>query len=223
MRFLCLHGMGTNGKIFGMQTAAIRYGLGSQHTYEFIDGPLPAPMAPGIEAIAEPDEQCFQYTQNGSLDSGIKALHDLERLVDEEGPFDGVMAFSQGAGLVASFIVHKMQCNPNEERIRPVFRCAIFFCGSVPEDPAASVNGNQRALSFEADGELIGIPTAHIWGANDTLYPTFGPVLSKLCRSDLKDKFIHDGGHEIPGPRNQQAVMKATQVINRAIERAKAL
>ncbi|CAJ2500891.1 Uu.00g037440.m01.CDS01 [Anthostomella pinea] len=83
--------------------------------------------------------------------------------------------------------------------------------------------GRQRELGFEADGEPIGIPTAHIWGANDNLYPTFGPGLSKLCRSDLRDVFIHDGGHEIPGPKDQQAVLEAVQIINRAIERATAL
>ena len=30
-----------------LKTAAIRYELGSEHTYEFIDGAVPAAMAPG--------------------------------------------------------------------------------------------------------------------------------------------------------------------------------
>jgi hypothetical protein len=77
-----------------------------------------------------------------------------------------------------------------------------------------------RLLNFESDGELIEIPTAHIWGASDTLYPTFGPVLSKLCRQELRSVFVHNGGHEIPGARDPEAVLKAAQVIKAAIERA---
>lgn len=45
MHFLCLHGMGTNSRIFEAQTAAIRYTLGSQHTFKFLDGAVPAQMA----------------------------------------------------------------------------------------------------------------------------------------------------------------------------------
>ena len=48
MRFLCLHGMGTNSRIFEAQTAAIRYLLGSEHTFEFIDGAVPTAMAPSM-------------------------------------------------------------------------------------------------------------------------------------------------------------------------------
>ncbi|KAI0552829.1 serine hydrolase FSH [Xylaria curta] len=220
MRFLCLHGMGTNSRIYEMQTAAIRYGLDSQHTYEFIDGTVPTVAAHGIESIAGPNEEFLQYSDPESLESVAKALYDLEKLVDEEGPFDGVMAFSSGAALVASLMVHKLQKDPEKERLNPVFRCAIFLCGGPPEDPLGAISGQRRRMDFESDGEIIRIPTAHIWGANDQLYPTFGPVLSRLCCSDLRSDYIHDGGHEIPGPKDPKAVIKAVHVINRAIERA---
>jgi len=39
--------MGTNSRIFEMQTATIRYALGNQHIYEFVDGSFPATMADG--------------------------------------------------------------------------------------------------------------------------------------------------------------------------------
>ena len=46
MRWLCLHGMGTNSRIFEAQTAAIRYAMGQEHSFEFVDGAAPAKMAP---------------------------------------------------------------------------------------------------------------------------------------------------------------------------------
>lgn len=75
-------------------------------------------------------------------------------------------------------------------------------------------------LSVEEDGEVIQIPTAHIWGANDLTYPKFGKVLSKLCREDSRAIYIHPGGHEIPGPKNEDALQNAIRVIKRTIERA---
>ncbi|KAI0015068.1 serine hydrolase-domain-containing protein [Xylariomycetidae sp. FL0641] len=203
-----------------MQTAAVRYHLGGDHSYEFIDGAVPADMAPGIESFHMSDEQCLQYVDMQSSEGGLRALRDLETLVDEEGPFDGVMGFSQGAALAASLIVHKMRkaSRTERQRQRPVFRFAVFFCGGIPYDASTQP---LRPLSFEADGPLIDIPTAHIWGANDQLYPSFGVVLSSLCRPDRKTDFIHPGGHEVPGPKDLDAVLMSTRAINRAIELAK--
>ncbi|ROV86859.1 hypothetical protein VMCG_10814 [Cytospora schulzeri] len=220
MRFLCLHGMGTNSKIFEMQTAAIRHALGSQHSFEFIDGAVPAEMAPGVKAFAGPEDECLQYVDYNSTESCLKGLHDLEKLVDEEGPFDGVMSFSLGATLAASLMVHKLLKDPRMERLQPIFRCAIFFCGGIPEVISEGNHAERRTLSFEADGELIDVPTAHIWGANDQLYPTFGVVLSQLCNENKKSVFVHQGGHEIPGPKDPDSLQQAIRVIKRAIERA---
>ncbi|KAK7745869.1 hypothetical protein SLS53_002587 [Cytospora paraplurivora] len=173
-----------------------------------------------IGLIASPNEEYLQYGDQTSPESYFKALSDLEKFVEEEGPFDGVMAFSQGAGLAAALLIHQLQRAPREAKLRPVFRCAIFFCGGVPEDPSAVYGAARRLMSFEEDGEVIQIPTAHIWGAHDHTYPTFGPVLSKLCSSSQRADFIHHGGHEIPGPRDPDGVLNAVRAIQRAIQRA---
>lgn len=179
-------------------------------------------MCPGVDIISGLEDEYLQYGDHTIPGSYGKALDDLESLVDQEGPFDGVMTFSQGAGLAAALMVRKLRQDPHHARLNPIFRCAIFFCGGVPLDPSISDDGKaaSRLLSFEADGELIHIPSAHIWGAHDRVYPTFGPVLSKLCCSDQRADFIHQGGHEIPGPKDQEGVLNAIRVIQRAIQRA---
>ncbi|KAI4189454.1 MAG: hypothetical protein LQ348_003787 [Seirophora lacunosa] len=192
----------------------------------------------GMESFASSAAEGFlQYAHGSDPASCLRALLDLESYVDEEGPFDGVMAFSQGAGLAASLLISRMQKEPWRARSSPPFRCAVFFSGGVPEDPsdveaAARMAAEQREMTFgeakvaprrlmsvEQDGEIIEIPTAHIWGRADHLYPTFGPVLSQMCKSSQREILVHDGGHEIVGAKDQIALQKAVRVINRTIAR----
>lgn len=126
------------------------------------------------------------------------------------------MAFSQGAGLAASLMIKKIRQDRIQQRLYPMFKFAVFFCGGVPIDP-----GEFRLMDFKHDGELIEIPTAHIWGEADRLYPSFGPVLSHLCkRGGMREIYIHGGGHEIPGPHALDAVAKVVDAVNRTIDRA---
>ncbi|KAL8786453.1 MAG: hypothetical protein Q9213_002769 [Squamulea squamosa] len=203
-------------------------------------------MAPGISPFTSPNSSSFlQYANDHDPSSCWKALKDLEEYIAEEGPFDAVMAFSQGAGLAASLLIHYVQRDAQQAQFSPVFRCAVFFSGGVPEDPRgveaavaiansekggekeesvtttrAEGNIERRLMDGEIDGEVIMIPTAHIWGRNDDLYPTFGPVLSRLCKSSEREVFLHEGGHEIVGAKDPIALEKAVRCIQRAIMRA---
>ncbi|MCJ1352681.1 MAG: hypothetical protein MMC33_002665 [Icmadophila ericetorum] len=176
-------------------------------------------MVAGIESIASKDDDFYAYLDETNVEGCLEALDDLETYIMKEGPFDGVMAFSAGAGFIASLMIRRRRQNPTREHLNPLFKCAIFFSGGVPGE--LSVDGSKIGLlSFDTDGELIEIPTAHIWGANDQLYPTFGPVLSKLCKKETRAVFIHDGGHELPASEDKQAVGKSLEVIGTTIERA---
>lgn len=178
----------------------------------------------GIELYVSKDEEFLKYFDEGSTESCLKTLSDLEAYIEEDGPFDGVIAFSQGAALAASLQIHMVQKDQWQAHLYPLFKCAIFFSGGVPEDPIdMERDGKRRPMNYKDDGEVIGIPTAHIWGRNDTLYPTFGPVLSKLCKVSEREESIHDGGHAIPGPKDPVAVEHAVKMIKRTIGRAEAL
>lgn len=131
------------------------------------------------------------------------------------------MAFSEGAALAAMLMIRKAQQQDSvSQHLRPLFRCAVFFSGGVPADPATLQRGEIRLLDHDIDGELVELPTANIWGQNDMEYPTFGPVLSRLCQAKFRSVSIFDGGHEVPGSRNQAAVMSAVHVIRRTVATA---
>ena len=166
-------------------------------------------------------DQFFQYADESSAQSCIKAIDDLEWYIQNDGPFDGVMAFSQGAGLAATLMVRKIKEDPISQRLSPLFKCAIFFCGAVPEDLfGVAQGGSRRLMSFEDDGQVIEIPSAHIWGRSDQIYPHFGPVLSGMCKKSARADFVHEGGHEVPGPKYPEAVKTAVRCIERTIKRA---
>jgi len=154
-------------------------------------------------------------------ESFVQAITDPEAYVAENGPFDGLMAFSNGASLGASVLVHKLQQDRIQQHLYPLLKFAVLFCGGILEDPRTLLQQNLvRLLDPQTDGEAIGIPTAHIWGVNDTLYPNFGP---DLCRKDMREEYKHHGWHEITGLRDKVDVINSVRVIRRTIERALAV
>lgn len=93
------------------------------------------------------------------------ALDLLDEAIDDEGPFDGVIGFSQGAALAASYMLQ------DAKRVSPrhPFKCAVFFCASMPFDLDSSpftiapdgtarlVGSNQRISAAEV---RVSIPEA---------------------------------------------------------------
>ena len=161
----------------------------------------------GIESISSSQDKYFAYYDVGSEASMQIAQHDLASYIVAEGPFDGVLAFSQGSALVARFLQEQGQGSQPHGHHRasplPTFRCAIFFSGHPPDHDSS-------------DGSApIMIPTVHIWGTNDELDPKYPEQLSNLCKSDCRSVFVHEGGHEIPNARNSDALIHAVHVIRR--------
>ncbi|KAL9088428.1 MAG: hypothetical protein Q9165_006152 [Trypethelium subeluteriae] len=218
MRFLCLHGHGTNGRILEMQISAIRFALGPNHQYDFIDGSLMAPMTPGIEPFVSEEDEFFRYADENSSQSKMESINDLLSFIEEEGPFEGVIGFSSGAILAACVLIHQVQKNAQRTVEKPLFQCAVFFCTGYPEDPADIESDNDSGtLRVEKYGELIQIPTAHIWGVRDSLHPSASLALFRLCRSSVRQSCLHSGGHEIPGSKDPEALESAVRTIKRAI------
>ena len=162
------------------------------------------------------DDEYFEYFDLDSAASIRKALSDLESYMTEEGPFDGVLAFSLGGALAATLLIDKFlqqgQPNPN-----PPFQCAFFLSTAIPYDPTAILKGEIRKIGPTA-GPLIQIPTAHIWGSNDDLGTETCPVLRELCSPHLRTTFVHDLGHDVPGARSQGAMNGTVRAIRRTID-----
>ncbi|PYH68554.1 uncharacterized protein BO88DRAFT_366789 [Aspergillus vadensis CBS 113365] len=165
MRILCLHGAGTNSRIFEIQTAAIRYELGDNHIYDFVEGTVPSKMQPGIDAVALKDEPVYAYFDEHNPQTGFAAYHYLEEYLLEEGPYDGVIAFSQAGTMILTYLIHLAKQDPRAEM--PFKFAIILSITHPPLDYEALQKGRVMTVDLEATKGIIPIPTAHIWGSQD--------------------------------------------------------
>ncbi|KAL2023971.1 hypothetical protein VTK56DRAFT_206 [Thermocarpiscus australiensis] len=127
MRVLCLHGQGTSAYIFKSQTAALRSKLSSKFTFDFVDAPFHCAPAPGIKVLF--DTGHYTWWPKPTINA-IRGAHKwVADYMDEHGPYDAVMGFSQGCSLVSSFLLYHARETPDE----PLpFKAAVFICGGLP-------------------------------------------------------------------------------------------
>ena len=166
----------------------------------------------GIEQLRQSstDIESLAYFDT-NIDSIRAALQDLRDYVVCNGPFDAVLGFSQGASLAASFIAQ--QSLDITQNARHDFRCAVFICGTNGLHTA----GNGRILGVEEDGEIIQIPTVHIFGSKDPLVQE-SLNLSKICDHRSRVMYDHKGGHEVP--RKAALVSEMAACISKALEKS---
>ncbi len=168
----------------------------------------------------------MQYYDALSPESTAAALAQLEAYLEAEGPFDGVIGYSQGATLAATYLIRFAQrrhpaAAAAAAAVPLPFKCAVFFSGGRPVDPRLLDRGELRLIDpAELPGPLLPLPTAGIWGRNDALWPGGGEALWRLCDPAARVRFVHDEGHDIPGSRARDAVAGAVGAIRRTIDRA---
>jgi hypothetical protein len=140
-------------------------------------------------------------------------MNNLERYIEVRGPFDGVIAFSQGSALAATLLVRQARRTPSASNLK----LAVFFSGGIAADPDLLERGLIVPLDSGCAEEIILIPTVHIWGSIENGESEWPPKLLKLCGETLRDDFQHGGGHGIPGSKDHAAVTRIVQLIRRAI------
>ena len=119
------------------------------------------------------------------------ALDYLYNVIEDEGPFDGVIGVSEGASVAATLLIDDIQaCKAKQTQSH--FRCGIFYIGA----PAWSADGTRPWLA-EEHGQVIDLPTCHIMGVNDT-FKEGAKALLEICNSNKARVVLDPGGHRIP-------------------------
>jgi predicted esterase len=148
-KILLLHGWRTSGEILFWQTAAFRYNVGIDVVK--INAPWPAkgPPYPGIAQVY-PNQPYYEWweTKRDSNDipvesSGVeKSLEYVEEFLEENGPFLGVLGFSQGATLT-TLLVEKQ-----ETMSKNWFSFAILIGGAPPLSRYSANVSSFRCISY---------------------------------------------------------------------------
>jgi hypothetical protein len=167
-------------------------------------------------------------TTHRSTDNALKFL---VKIMQERGPFDAIIGYSEGATVAATLLLHE-QRRFKKKGIQPMFKYAIFFAGWPPVDP----DSHSMILSDESEA-MIEIPTCHIskycvfrraWGLNTFLFAdtvTVGSLdpyvhgslaLYNVCDPDTAHMFDHAKGHTLP--RDKDTVKELGDVVREAIE-----
>jgi Serine hydrolase (FSH1) len=129
-----------------------------------------------------------------------QAIEHTQQIIAEQGPFDVVLGFSQGAALGASLIVDHAKTHPGQP---PLFRAAVFLCGATPWESSGLVQ-----VQATPDTYPINIPTANVVGKQDFLYEQ-SMALYRLCEPSKATFYDHGSKHMIPFDlKNQQGMIK---------------
>jgi len=110
-------------------------------------------MKGDVGAAPLPSEGDANYGGNQSAQEAIDYLYGI---MEKDGPFDGIIGYSEGATIAATLILHE-QRRFETQGIPPIFKCALFFAGWPPMNP------DLDAIVLADESDLtINIPTCHV-------------------------------------------------------------
>lgn len=190
-RILCLHGYAQNGAFFRQRTGSLRRALKKDvGEFVFLDAPFPATAAFLGDGAEDRGPALGWWTWDdaaratgGSFEyrGADEALARVRACVAAEGPFDGILGFSQGATMAALLCL--------SSRAKPPFRFAILCSGFSPHDP--------RYASLCEELPPANLPTLHVCGEADArVLPAKTRMLAACFAS--AEVHVHAGGHAIP-------------------------
>ncbi|XP_075975954.1 esterase AGAP003155 [Anticarsia gemmatalis] len=188
LKILALHGYRQNGAVFRAKIGSFRKAVAKYAQLVFVSAPHKIVNEDGG---GDEDSRSWWFNAEDNTFSGKclggpalgfeETLSVIEKVVEDHGPFDGFMGFSQGACLVG--LLAAMQ---QKGYLPYTFNFAIFASGF-------------RSGSLVHKGfydEEITLPSLHVYGESDSIIP-------KEMSESLINLFIkpvvaeHSGGHYV--------------------------
>ncbi|RKP10434.1 ovarian cancer-associated gene 2 protein [Thamnocephalis sphaerospora] len=204
LRILCLHGYMQNGQVLRRKTGVLRKKVKDIAELVFVTAPFDVPMPTDITEEERARLQRLYDSEGGELhpyawwfakgtparyEGFEEAMRQIRSVLAEQGPFDGVLGFSQGA--VFASLLASIYSRPDEplrlDSRHPAFRFAILISGFPSRCPSHS-------YLYERP---IQCPSLHMIGLGDTVVLPEGS--EKLANTfENPTVYRHDGGHVIP-------------------------
>jgi hypothetical protein len=166
--------------------------------------------------------------------STISAIQFLFKIMEEEGPFEGIIGYSEGATMAGTLLLAE-QRRKQLEGYEPMIKCAIFFAGWPPLDPQTFA----MVLSDETE-TMIDIHSCHISKSiclesptisRKVLYTNYSSKVGSLdpyvggslalynaCDPDIAYMFDHGKGHTLP--RDAAVIKELGDVVRNMITEA---
>ncbi|KAG5312156.1 OVCA2 Esterase, partial [Acromyrmex insinuator] len=197
LRILALHGYMQSDVIFSAKLGSLRKGFKKEIDFTFIRAPhkVPPQNKTGQEDTNEngygwwfnTEDHVFKAIVPSNLCVGFNdSVAVIEKVFSEQGPFDGILGFSQGAAFVS------ILCAMKKKKIL-----------QIEFDFVIVISGFKSLCAPHAKyyDEEIDMPSLHIYGENDQVIPT---VMAEQisCLFSNKKELQHEGGHYVPSKKD---------------------
>ncbi|CUS20332.1 LAQU0S01e04258g1_1 [Lachancea quebecensis] len=202
IKVLMLHGYAQSGPIFYAKSSGLRKSL-AKLGYELYYPSAPSRI-PSVD-ISGVDDLASVFNTNAGTENifgwWLKDPHDqykvpqstkdfLHDYIVENGPFDGIAGFSQGAGYAGYLCTNVRQLLGLTAEQQPDFKFFISFSG-FRMDP--------EWFQEQYDQHPITVPSLHVMGELDTVVESSRVMrLYDSCAEDTRSLLKHPGGHFVP-------------------------
>jgi len=180
-----------------MQTAAMRYH--TQMDCVFVDAPWKS-LGPPDDGIAMfyPGRKYFEWfykdVDSTSLNENETLRQSMQLLVNffyENGPFDGILGFSQGAAM-ATRLARSLLSSQQQQRDEKIIKFLVLIGGVTPIEIESGVKSGEFSI--------LEIPSLHIQGFEDP-FLDHSKRLETLFADNSTTIIEHQEGHNIPSIR----------------------
>lgn len=211
-RILCFHGYCQDPEVFKRKTGSMRKAL-KRCSFVFaqaphaVDGAFPesgrmrSTMQSRVgqrgwwdaaENMArKPGEPWVQPAMTARCSGWAEGVNAARACMLADGPFDGILAFSQGCTMAAA-LLREASGNAWPGHPAACVRFAVFVGGFVPCDETIS-------RKLRGDGKPLVVETLHVVGDNDELVTRSRSEEFAALFDDSRAEWLeHSGGHAMP-------------------------
>lgn len=246
-RILCLHGGGTNAKIFRAQCRILRAELSTKFRLCFAEAPFPSQPGPDVVSVYRDFGPFRRWLRSGPEHPRIDPEAAVE-LIEESlyaamseddrqgatGEWVGLIGFSQGAKMCASLLLRQQVRAEKLGRHRAGsnYRFAVLIAGRRPLvslDPdlvinAALVDASQIGLEgspdqgcLEGREHVLRLPTIHVHGLRDQGLGLHRWLREEYCVGSAR-VVEWDGNHRVPiKTKDVAAIVKQILVVAKEV------
>ncbi|KAL7662419.1 Serine hydrolase domain-containing protein [[Candida] zeylanoides] len=235
-RLLCLPGYLQSGKVFAEKSSGLRKMLTKKNfELDYVDPPyvianhrdLPFVLSDNDdEASAKFNELVdrgvnrawWQYRSPGHYEGFAESVEYLVQHIRKNGPYDGVMGFSQGAAMAAMLTNRVVELVPSQ----PQFTVAILISGFAFVEARDPQRTDMQVLTYseptveDYDAQVRILPqyesyftvspsatttVASVYGTADMTVPAIRSAHLAHLYGPRSHTFVHDGGHFVPNKK----------------------
>ena len=224
-RILCLHGGGTNARIFRAQCRVLEAKLKSKFRLCFADAPFLSQAGPDVISVYKnygPFRRWLRWRQDQPEIDAAAAVRNIEMSLDAAmraddetgatGPWVGLLGFSQGAKMCASLLFRQQVRAEKLGRhcAGSNFRFAVLMAGRGPLvslDPElvmtpsivdAAHLGFQLSPDRNSAEHLLRLPSIHVHGLEDQGLLLHRRLREQYCEKGTTRLIEWDGAHRVP-------------------------